>query len=165
MSAETDPKRAFGVYYTPDFVVDYMVRLTLGRALEGKTPEEALRLKILDPACGAGAFLLGACRYLLDWHGRRGADERQRILLSNLFGIDLDANAVAAARHALVSQMLSDACPAAVKQWHTPKITQHDLTRGGGSDRCGCPSAPRFPRGCRRPRGGRLVRPLRDRDR
>jgi len=32
------------------------------------TPKEAARLKILDPACGSGTFLLGAYQYLLDWH-------------------------------------------------------------------------------------------------
>jgi hypothetical protein len=32
------------------------------------TPKEAAKLKILDPACGSGSFLLGAYQYLLDWH-------------------------------------------------------------------------------------------------
>src|SRR5436309_4339725 len=36
-----------------------------GRSL---TPKEAAKLKILDPACGSGSFLLGAYQHLLDWH-------------------------------------------------------------------------------------------------
>ena len=58
MNVETERKRAAGIYYTPGYVVDYIVKQTLGRMLEGKTPQEAGGLKVLDPACGAGAFLL-----------------------------------------------------------------------------------------------------------
>ena len=41
---------------------------TLGKLLVGLTPKEAARLKIVDPACGSGTFLLGAFAYLLAWH-------------------------------------------------------------------------------------------------
>lgn len=61
-------KKAGGVYYTPSYIVDYIVQNTVGRLVEGKTPAEARKLKILDPACGSGSFLLGAYQYLLDWH-------------------------------------------------------------------------------------------------
>ena len=61
-------KKAGGVYYTPTYIVDYIVKHTVGKLLEGKTPKEAARLTILDPACGSGSFLLGAYRHLLDWH-------------------------------------------------------------------------------------------------
>ena len=61
-------RKAGGVYYTPTYIVDYIVKNTVGKLLEGKTPKEAANLKILDPACGSGSFLLGAYQYLLDWH-------------------------------------------------------------------------------------------------
>jgi len=61
-------KKAGGVYYTPSYIVDYIVQNTVGWLVEGKTPAEAGKLKILDPACGSGSFLLGAYQYLLDWH-------------------------------------------------------------------------------------------------
>jgi type I restriction-modification system DNA methylase subunit len=61
-------RKAGGVYYTPKFIVDYIVKNTVGKLLEGKTPKEAQKLKILDPACGSGSFLIGAYQYLLDWH-------------------------------------------------------------------------------------------------
>jgi type II restriction/modification system DNA methylase subunit YeeA len=41
---------------------------TVGKVLEGKTPVSASDLRILDPACGSGSFLLGAYKYLLEWH-------------------------------------------------------------------------------------------------
>ncbi|OGP59675.1 MAG: hypothetical protein A2V67_02665, partial [Deltaproteobacteria bacterium RBG_13_61_14] len=85
-------KKAGGVYYTPTYIVDYIVKNTVGRLLEGKTPENVAAtaprsrkvsgkkkqggadipvcqpLRILDPACGSGSFLLGAYQYLLDWY-------------------------------------------------------------------------------------------------
>lgn len=61
-------RKAGGVYYTPQYIVDYIVRNTVGRMIEGKSPEEISSLKVLDPACGSGSFLLGAYRYLLDHH-------------------------------------------------------------------------------------------------
>jgi len=61
-------KKAGGVYYTPTYIVDYIVKNTVGKLLEGKTPQQASKLRILDPACGSGSFLLGAYQYLLDWH-------------------------------------------------------------------------------------------------
>jgi len=61
-------KKAGGVYYTPTYIVDYVVKHTVGKLLEGKTPKEAAKLRILDPACGSGSFLIGAYQYLLDWH-------------------------------------------------------------------------------------------------
>jgi adenine-specific DNA-methyltransferase len=149
MNAETERKRAVGIYYTPGYVVDYMVKHTLGRILEGQTPKEAGRLKILDPACGAGAFLLGAYQYLLDWHRQRYLDdgpernaranrprlcqgpegdwrltaaERQRILLNSIFGVDLDGEAVAAARESLLLKMLNHAAPKGAPHPETSEV-------------------------------------------
>jgi len=114
-------KKAGGVYYTPTYIVDYIVKNTVGKLLENKTPKQAAKLRILDPACGSGSFLIGAYQYLLDWHrdwfashdpkksatGRNpvlyqapGGEwkltttERKRILLQNIFGVDIDAQAV-----------------------------------------------------------------------
>src|SRR5690606_32887018 len=61
-------RKAGGVYYTPTYIVDYIVEHTVGKLLEGRTPKQVTDLKILDPACGSGSFLIGAYQYLLDWH-------------------------------------------------------------------------------------------------
>jgi hypothetical protein len=114
-------RKAGGVYYTPKYIVDYIVKNTVGKLLEGKTPKEAAKLKILDPACGSGSFLIGAYQFILDWHleqylradpqklatgksavlrpgltgdWRLTIAERKRILLDNIHGVDLDAAAV-----------------------------------------------------------------------
>ncbi len=67
-------KKAGGVYYTPAYIVKYIVENTVGKLVEGKTPAEVAKLKILDPACGSGSFLLGAYQFLLDWHLKYYAD-------------------------------------------------------------------------------------------
>ena len=122
-------KKAGGVYYTPTYVVDYIVDQTVGQLLEGRSVKEAAKLRILDPACGSGSFLLGAYQYLLDWHQqqyehdgpekhkkvlyqgvgggwRLTASERRRILLNNIFGVDIDNQAVEVTKLSLLLKVL-----------------------------------------------------------
>ena len=68
MEDKPEVRKAGGVYYTPSYIVEYIVKNTVGRLLEGKTAAESAELRILDPACGSGSFLIGAYQYLLDWH-------------------------------------------------------------------------------------------------
>lgn len=169
-------RKAGGVYYTPTYIVDYIVQNTVGKLLAvdatlaspsaaspvGATPAspsampasrvppgeaglaptntntntntktntktrtratQASPLRILDPACGSGSFLIGAYQFLLDGYLERyAADpaqaaahatgkkpvlrpglaggwaltiaERKRILLDHIHGVDLDGQAV-----------------------------------------------------------------------
>ena len=59
-------RHAGGVYYTPRFVVDTIIRRVVGPKIAGKTPTELLDVKILDPACGSGSFLVAAFQFLID---------------------------------------------------------------------------------------------------
>ena len=61
-------KKAGGVFYTPQYIVEYIVKHTVGELTKGKTPRDVAKLRILDPACGSGSFLIGAYQFLLDWH-------------------------------------------------------------------------------------------------
>jgi type I restriction-modification system DNA methylase subunit len=61
-------KKAGGVFYTPQYIVEYIVKHTVGELVKDKTPREVSKIRILDPACGSGSFLIGAYQYLLDWH-------------------------------------------------------------------------------------------------
>lgn len=94
-----------GIYYTPQFVVRYIVRQTLGRLLAdpAMTPDRARRLRILDPACGSGSFLIEAFDVLDRWLAQHDphTDARARrlaILQHNLYGVDLDDQAVEVTR-------------------------------------------------------------------
>jgi type I restriction-modification system DNA methylase subunit len=126
-------KKAGGVYYTPTYIVDYIVKNTVGKLVEGKTPKEIAALRVLDPACGSGSFLIGAYQYILDWHhewytkdstekwstgknatlyaGSGGAwrlttAERKRILLNNIYGVDIDSQAVEVTKLSLLLKVL-----------------------------------------------------------
>jgi len=128
-------KKAGGVYYTPTYIVDYIVGHTVGRLLEGKTPRQAEKLSICDPACGSGSFLLGAYQYLLNWHlewyvendsekwskgrepkifqflkdeWRLTTAEKKRILLNNIYGVDIDAQAVEVTKLSLLLKVLEN---------------------------------------------------------
>lgn len=125
-------RKAGGVYYTPTFIVDYIVKHTLSKLLEGKKPGPkggASRIKIVDPACGSGSFLIGAYQYLLDWHRDRYVEdgpqkhskelyqglggqwllttqEKKRILLNNIYGVDIDPQAVEVTKLSLLLKVL-----------------------------------------------------------
>src|SRR6266581_1111462 len=125
-------RKAGGVYYTPNFIVDYIVQHTLSKVLEGKKPGvrgSASKIKIVDPACGSGSFLIVAYQYLLDWHRDRyvaegvekhrkelyqGAgglwllttQEKKRILLNNIYGVDIDPQAVEVTKLSLLLKVL-----------------------------------------------------------
>ncbi|MGI8736002.1 MAG: hypothetical protein DLM53_07865 [Candidatus Eremiobacter antarcticus] len=64
-------RRAGGVYYTPTYIVDYIVSRTLEPLVRRKTPKAASMLRVVDPACGSGTFLIRAYQFLLDWHLRK----------------------------------------------------------------------------------------------
>jgi hypothetical protein len=78
-------RKAGGVYYTPRYIVEYIVEQTVGKMLAGKKPEETLQLRFLDPACGSGSFLLRVfervCehwqQWLMDDLDRRRGNETQ----------------------------------------------------------------------------------------
>ncbi|MHC1688024.1 MAG: N-6 DNA methylase [Methanothrix sp.] len=61
-------KKAGGIFYTPTYIVDFIIKNTVGKFLENKTPALVSELRILDPACGSGSFLLGAYKKHLTWH-------------------------------------------------------------------------------------------------
>src|SRR5262249_23792574 len=57
-------RKQTGTFYTPQPIADYLVRRTLEPLVRDATPDRILRLRIVDPAMGSGAFLVAACRYL-----------------------------------------------------------------------------------------------------
>lgn len=128
-------RKAGGVYYTPQYIVNYIVENTVGKLTAGKTPEQVSKITIVDPACGSGSFLLGAYDYLLKWHleyykppftelsekaangslyntkqrqdfikqrnklpltpeGHLTTALKKQILLNNIYGVDIDTQAV-----------------------------------------------------------------------
>ncbi len=63
-----DVRKAGGVYYTPEYIVDYIVKNTVGKLLKELAPKKIKRLRILDPACGSGSFLIRAYEEMLNYY-------------------------------------------------------------------------------------------------
>ncbi|MCX7044785.1 MAG: Eco57I restriction-modification methylase domain-containing protein [Candidatus Sumerlaeota bacterium] len=130
-------RKAGGVYYTPAYIVDYIVKHAVGRRIEGKSPMQLAGLRngkqpfrMLDIACGSGLFLLGAYQFLLDqclkWYlehspqkhkkavhnGTRSGqwrltiEEKKRILITHIFGVDIDPQAVEVTKLSLLLKVL-----------------------------------------------------------
>lgn len=101
LMASSDRKKS-GSYYTPQTLVERLAGETLRSLTEGTTPGDLDRLrqvKILDPACGSGAFLVYILERLASQRlecGESGtiADIRRRVLSSSIFGVDLNPMAV-----------------------------------------------------------------------
>ena len=155
ISSEQKPevRKAGGVYYTPRYIVDYIVENTVKEKLkECRSPNSASRLKILDPACGSGSFLLGVYDYILKWYinyykkqidkmlqkgkdlyiiKRKYQEEvklysltdsdnksnyiihltsklKKSILLNNIYGVDIDENAVEITKFSLSMKALEN---------------------------------------------------------
>ena len=157
-------RKAGGVYYTPRYIVDYIVKNTLGRQLDGDdignpkpiATSKAAKIKVLDPACGSGSFLIVAYQYLLDWHllqytaesstnepdlgkikrhssgknpkiyqepggtWKLTTDERKRILLNNIHGVDIDSQAVEVTKLSLLLKII---------EGETHQVLQRDWIR------------------------------------
>ncbi len=61
-------RKAGGVYYTPEYIVRYIVENTVGKLIDGKTPAQIAEMRFADIACGSGSFLLGVFDLLLRYH-------------------------------------------------------------------------------------------------
>ncbi len=116
-------RKSSGTFYTPRSLTEFVVRRTLAPLVARAGPEEILRLRVLDPAMGSGAFLVAACRYLgaayetaLIHEGAVAASDltdtdragfRRVIAQRCLFGVDLNPMAVQLARLSLWLATLS----------------------------------------------------------
>ncbi len=112
-------RKLSGSYYTPDSLVQELLRSALDPVIERAIRDNptdprgaVLRLKVLDPACGSGHFLLGAARRLADAVARLDSegdlpDEavRRRVLREvvrrSIFGVDRNPLSVELCKAAL----------------------------------------------------------------
>jgi len=141
-----DVRKAGGVYYTPEYIVDYIVKNTVGKLLKelpanrflsfrGKrgSSSKTKKLRILDPACGSGSFLIRAYEEMLNYYkNQKGSgaihrtkrahsqqlikheeqepiltiEEKSQILREHIFGVDIDEQAVEVTKLSLMLKML-----------------------------------------------------------
>ncbi|PQJ31908.1 hypothetical protein BST92_08200 [Nonlabens arenilitoris] len=131
-------RKAGGVFYTPKYIVDYIIDKSVGKLIKGKTPKEIDKLSFADISCGSGSFLIGVYEYLIDYHknyyvdkleGKTEIDGRsedlgnamfdegiwvltlkrkQEILLNCVYGVDIDNQAVEVSQLSLFLKLLED---------------------------------------------------------
>jgi predicted type IV restriction endonuclease len=133
-------RKAGGVYYTPQYIVDYIVEHTIGKKIAELESldkiSEISKLKILDPSCGSGSFLLGAYRFLLNFYqnyyfklkqeGKKVREltkddqlttaVKKQILLNNIYGVDIDTQAVEVTKLSLLIKCLEGETVATVME-------------------------------------------------
>ena len=110
-------RKTTGSFYTPRALTEFLVRRTLAPLVEHRTAEDILRLRIVDPSMGSGAFLVAACMFLADAcehalvrDGRWSPSDvtpadraslRRQVAEQCLYGVDLNPTAVQLARVSL----------------------------------------------------------------
>jgi type I restriction-modification system DNA methylase subunit len=83
-------RKAGGVYYTPEYIVDYIVKNTVGKLLKEQSPMSLRgakrqsnlttnKLRILDPACGSGSFLIRAYEEMLNYYREQKRKSKPQI--------------------------------------------------------------------------------------
>lgn len=131
-------RKAGGVFYTPKYIVTYIVENTVGKLIEGKTPAQIAGLRFADIACGSGSFLLGVFDILLRYHAKWYNDhperaqkagcvqkddggwhlslgQRRQILVNNIYGVDIDHQACEVAQLSLYLKLLEDETTASAR--------------------------------------------------
>jgi type I restriction-modification system DNA methylase subunit len=132
VSIEEKPevRKAGGVYYTPQYIVRYIVNETVGKLIQDKTPKEISAMAFADIACGSGSFLIEVYSRLLAYHVQwyvshpeqiREGDtydqdgklyltlkKKKEILLNNVYGVDIDSQATEVTQLSLYLKLLED---------------------------------------------------------
>ena len=123
-------KKGKGIYYTPEYIVKIIIDSTVYKKINGLSPEKITEIKIIDPACGSGSFLLSAynclLQYHLDYYTKNNIEkniksgklykfgdkykltiqEKRNILLNNIYGVDLDDSAIEVTRLSLMLKLI-----------------------------------------------------------
>lgn len=139
--SKPEVRESGGVVPTPRFIADAIVARTLGPVLADKSPDELTGFTVADTCCGSGIFLLSAYDFLLghylDWYiaddpethlgqtiyqvgensWRLTFDEKRRILVAHLRGVDIDPNAVEVAQFSLLLKLIEDETEAALEDY------------------------------------------------
>ena len=132
-------RKAGGVYYTPEYIVRFIVKQTVGRCVEGKSPQQMASLRFCDLSCGSGSFLLGVYQLLLEEHEKwynhnldrakkdgcilhddgnyhLSLSQKRTILINSIYGVDVDPQAVEVAQLSLYLKLLEEETTATARE-------------------------------------------------
>ena len=131
LDSESDKRKKMGIYYTPSYIVDYIVKNTVGEYIKDKTIDEILEVNIIDPACGSGSFLTRSFQEVANvieerlkkgeksnkwktfehYENRLTLNQKATILENCIYGVDLDEKAVELAQLNLLLKLLEEETP------------------------------------------------------
>jgi len=119
-----------GAYYTPLFLVEYIISQTLKKYFEEN--DKKYECKVLDPACGSGIFLVESLRVMInrymildkDWGNDipKFQSEIKRIAKKNIYGVDKDPNAINVAIFSVYLTLLDYQNPKDIEDFQFPNI-------------------------------------------
>ena len=134
---EGNQKKA-GAYYTPLFLVDYVLSQTIERYFK-ENPGE-VNCKILDPACGSGIFLVEAYRKIIRQYLKNNPKLRtnstkykeaiKQLAKDNIFGIDKDVEAISVATFSIYLTMLHYQAPPDIEDFVFPSLKESNFFEG-----------------------------------
>ena len=148
IESKPEVRESGGVVPTPRYIVDSIVEQTLGPSLAGKTPADLETFTAADICCGSGVFLLSVfeilCEHYLIWYQandpkdhigqhiyeaaegewRLTFEEKRRILLTHVRGVDIDPNAVEVARFSLLLKLIEDETGEGLRQFVETRKTR-----------------------------------------
>ncbi|MFT6338547.1 MAG: type I restriction-modification system DNA methylase subunit [Bacteroidia bacterium] len=132
--ADENGNKKKGVVYTPPYLVQFLV----DRTMPLNTPKEDF--KVLDPACGSGIFLVGAYKRMIQWWRvrnnwkkptRENIDELKALLKNNIYGCDLEEEAVTLTYFSLGLALLDALSPKEIwKNVHFDNLIDQNLING-----------------------------------
>jgi hypothetical protein len=126
-------------YYTPSYLVDYVLSQTVTPFLENKTKKDT-NCKVLDPACGSGIFLVETIRKIIEKelslkNNKKISDNRLwQLIKSNVFGIDIDPDAIDISIFSLYITILDYKQPAEIENFRFQKLKDENFFGGHEAD-------------------------------
>jgi len=104
-------RKSQGIYYTKKYIVDFIIKETIEKILKKESEKNFSKIKILDPSCGSGSFLIAAYDKILEYFDKNNQQNtlftKLEILKDNIYGVDLDIQAVEIAQLNLLLKVLS----------------------------------------------------------
>jgi len=133
-------QKAIKAYYTPAYMVDYVLSQTVTPFLKVAKTDGAVKCKVLDPSCGSGIFLVETARKLIEKEiaitgSETISDSRiWKLIKQNIFGIDIDADAIDITVFSLYVTILDYKKPADIAKFKFQKLKDDNLFGGPDAD-------------------------------
>lgn len=124
-----DEQSKNGAYYTPTFLVDYILKHTVDEYFKNNPNE--YNCKVLDPACGSGIFLVETLRKLISQFKKVTGDDARpdeivKLVKDNIYAIDKDRNAILISVFSLYLTMLDYQRPKDIEEFLFPYLLESD---------------------------------------